>query len=645
MAGIVVSQKRPRVLKWFHAGPLLFGDWGTSRLYVLGLAFYYTAHASVLYLVAMSLIMAAVAWAYSVICRCFPEGGGVYAAARQLSPTLSVIGATLLLCDYIVTASLSVIEGFHYFGAPQTLTVLLSILTIIAIGIINWFGARSAGRFALLVAIAAIIFSAVVAILSLPLLAEGFSRISSPHDSISSAWARWESLVRIILALSGLEAVANMTGLMHEPVARTAKRTIWPVLIEVVLLNLIFGIAISALPQIRDTVQPDYVTHEVVGRLDSDAVPPEVKEYRDTAMKMLAIHTGQQAFGTAVGTAFGIGAAIVFGLLLLSAVNTAVMAMVAVLYSLGQDKEVPRPLTRLNYSGVPWIGLLIACALPAALLLIEADVKALGELYAIGVVGAISINVVSCAINVSLPIGRWERRFMWAVGLFMSAVELTIIVAKPRAAIFAGVMITAVLCARAAVRWNARRALRDQLPVPELGWLNELRREPLSIDPSRPRIMLAARGRQQAEFAVDLARRRGATLFAIYVRTLRVLDMGPGYVPRVEDDPGAQEALGSVAMLARQYRVPFVPIYACSPDIAEEILDYTATYGCDTLIMGKTGRSLFSRQVAGDVLAQVAQHLPDGVALITREATPHPLGPPPQPVSGADTGRGPDARG
>ncbi|MBL8990050.1 MAG: amino acid permease, partial [Phycisphaerae bacterium] len=617
MAGIVVSQKRPRVLKWFHAGPLLFGDWGTSRLYVLGLAFYYTAHASVLYLVAMSLIMAAVAWAYSVICRCFPEGGGVYAAARQLSPTLSVIGATLLLCDYIVTASLSVIEGFHYFGAPQTLTVLLSILTIIAIGVINWFGARSAGRFALIIAIAAIIFSAIVAILSLPLLAEGFSRISSPHDSISSAWARWESLVRIILALSGLEAVANMTGLMHEPVARTAKRTIWPVLVEVILLNLIFGIAISALPQIRDTVQPDYVTHEIVGRLDSDAVPPEVKEYRDTAMKMLAIHTGQQAFGTAVGTAFGIGAAIVFGLLLLSAVNTAVMAMVAVLYSLGQDREVPRPLTRLNYSGVPWIGLLIACALPAALLLIEADVKALGELYAIGVVGAIAINVVSCAVNAALPIGRWERRFMWAIGLFMSAVELTIIVAKPRAAIFAGVMITAVLCARAAVRWNARRALRDQLPTPELGWLNELKREHLSIDPSRPRIMLAARGRQQAEFAVDLARRRGATLFAIYVRTLRVLDMGPGYVPRVEDDPGAQEALGSVAMLARQYRVPFVPIYACSPDIADEILDYTATYGCDTLIMGKTGRSLFSRQVAGDVLAQVAQHLPDGVALIT----------------------------
>src|SRR5688572_26284073 len=113
-----VSQKRPRVLGWYHAGPLLFGDWGTSRLYVLGLAFFYTGHASPLYLTVMSVLMITVAWAYTVICRSFPEGGGVYAAARQLNPLLSVIGATLLLCDYTVTTALSIVDGMHYFGVP-----------------------------------------------------------------------------------------------------------------------------------------------------------------------------------------------------------------------------------------------------------------------------------------------------------------------------------------------------------------------------------------------------------------------------------------------------------------------------------------------------------------------------------------------
>ena len=52
----------------------------------------------------------------------------------------------------------------------------------------------------------------------------------------------------------------------------------------------------------------------------------------------------------------------------------------------------------------------------------------------------------------------------------------------------------------------------------------------LLIDPGKPRIMLAARGRYQAEFAVDLARRRGGTLFAIFVRTIRVLDEGCRFI-------------------------------------------------------------------------------------------------------------------
>src|SRR5690606_38007935 len=105
-----VAESRPRTLKWYHSGALLFGDWGTSRLYVLGLTFFFTANASALYLGAVGVLMIAVAWAYIVVCRSFPEGGGVYSAARQLSPTGAVIGATLLLCGYIMTAAISVVE-------------------------------------------------------------------------------------------------------------------------------------------------------------------------------------------------------------------------------------------------------------------------------------------------------------------------------------------------------------------------------------------------------------------------------------------------------------------------------------------------------------------------------------------------------
>jgi hypothetical protein len=42
--------RRPRELRWYHAGAMLFGDWGTSRLYVLGLCFFYAHHASLWYM-------------------------------------------------------------------------------------------------------------------------------------------------------------------------------------------------------------------------------------------------------------------------------------------------------------------------------------------------------------------------------------------------------------------------------------------------------------------------------------------------------------------------------------------------------------------------------------------------------------------
>src|SRR3954464_10103559 len=154
---MLVAESRPRTLKWYHPGSLLFGDWGTSRLYVLGLAFYYTAHSTPLYLGAMSLLMIAVAWSYVIICRTFQDGGGVYAVGRLLSPTLAVVGATLLLCNYTVTAALSVVEGLRCFGSQhdnRALAVGLSVVVIVGLGLINWVGARNAGRFALIVAIA-----------------------------------------------------------------------------------------------------------------------------------------------------------------------------------------------------------------------------------------------------------------------------------------------------------------------------------------------------------------------------------------------------------------------------------------------------------------------------------------------------------
>jgi len=353
----------------------------------------------------------------------------------------------------------------------------------------------------------------------------------------------------------------------------------------------------------------------------------------NAAMKVVTIEVGRHWLGESGAVILGKIAGAIFGLLLVSAANTVIVDMIGVLYSLGRDRELPRPLTRLNYSGVPWIPLLAACIMPALVLMVTTDLEQLSHLYAIGVCGAISLNVLCCAYNPRLEIRQAQRIGLWIIGGIVFAIWLTIAVTKPHATAFAGGLVALALIARAAGK--TMRAPTMEVPEPEVGWLAELKRDMPPLDPNRPRIMLAARGRGQAEFAVDLARRRNAILFVIYVRTLRVIEMGARGVPRIEDDREAQESLGAVVVLARRYGVPVMPIYVQSNDIAAEILDYTVTFGCDTLILGKTRRRAFARVVQGDIITQIAQQLPSQVALITRDASPHPLGPAPEEVAPA----------
>src|SRR6476620_3110724 len=114
----LLAAERPRNVGWKQAAGLLFGDWGTSRLYVLGIAFFFAGRSSFWLILAMSILILAVGWGYSQICRIYPDCGGVYTAAKHKSRVLAVVGALLLFADYTVTASLSVLDAFHYFGLP-----------------------------------------------------------------------------------------------------------------------------------------------------------------------------------------------------------------------------------------------------------------------------------------------------------------------------------------------------------------------------------------------------------------------------------------------------------------------------------------------------------------------------------------------
>ena len=186
-----IKTRRPRELHWYHAGPMLFGDWGTSRLYVLGLAFFYTQRASLWFMLAMSLLLVSVGWAYQVICRIYPDGGGVYTAAKHKSRTLAVIGALLLFADYVVTASLSSLDGFHYFRLNHVETLwswqspgLWAIVSILAIGGFNLLGPKHTGMFAVVAAVG-MMFITLLIVFERPLVCWSSAADAGPRSGSS----------------------------------------------------------------------------------------------------------------------------------------------------------------------------------------------------------------------------------------------------------------------------------------------------------------------------------------------------------------------------------------------------------------------------------------------------------------------------
>lgn len=563
---------------------MLYGDWGTSRLYVLGIAFTLVGYASIYYVAALSVLMVFVGWAYLHICKIYPDGGGVYSAARHVSKVLSVIGALLLVGDYVVTAALSALDGFHYLGVQEPLVWTIALLLLI--GWMNLYGPRRVAALALLIAALTVGLFLTIAAFALPHL--GAVRFEAPQGGPAHLWVNF---VGIILALSGVESVANMTGIMNRPVARTSALSIWPVLLEVSVVNIVLCLAMSAIPNLG--------------------------QHTEDMVRVLAQHY--------VGNVFAGASAIVFALLLFSATNTAIGAIMSVLFAMSRDGELPPVLTRLNRYGVPWVALIIATGVPIVTLLLQGNVEALASLYAIGVAGAITINVGSCTVARGVPLKRWERALMGTVAVVMGAMTLTLAVVKLNALIFAVAILGTGLGARSVAKGWRRFREAYPMPIPDLvrGILSHTEgaepvRRGFTIAPDQPRLLLATRGAGRAlEYAVEEAERRGAALFVLFVRVLAVpFPALEGIQIEIEDDKEAQNLFRRTAELAKEKGVTIVPIYDSGISAADAIVDHAVTLGVKCLIMGIPKRGALWRAMKGDVLQEVLAILPEQITVL-----------------------------
>src|SRR5580692_4557276 len=163
---IVGKTKRPRNVDAPRAAAILYGDWGTSKAYVIGLAFAVAGYSSFWLILAMCVLMALVGVNYMAICRHYPDGGGVYASVRHRSEVISIVGAFLLIADYMVTAALSALSAFDYLGVPHP--ELFSAFAIATIGALNYFGPRHTGGLAFLISVPTALVVVLLAMFCIP---------------------------------------------------------------------------------------------------------------------------------------------------------------------------------------------------------------------------------------------------------------------------------------------------------------------------------------------------------------------------------------------------------------------------------------------------------------------------------------------
>ena len=590
----LATTHRPRNVDWKRAAALLYGDWGTSKAYVPGIAFAIAMYSSFWYVLAVGALTALVGINYIWVCKYFPEGGGVYSSAKAHSRNLALIGGFLLVADYIVTASLSCYDAFLYLGFSLEDAKRWAILTIFIIGVINFFGPRHSGSLAVLLGVATFVVVVLLGVACVPHLPAALANVEAPHRDPLPWWA---AFVGVVLALSGVEAIANTTGVMQldagstvakPSVARTARKAIIPVMIEVCLFTVLFGLAMHAIPGLGQ--------HEYEGNMLRHMGQIFVDERLHEA-GWLGWLGGGNPFSWVIG--------LVFGGLLLSATNTAIVALVSVLYLMARDKEMPQPFSGLNRFGVPWILMLIAILAPILVIDLQptqSAVHGLAEMYAIGVVGAITINLGSCALNFKLPMRLHERVIMIGTCVIVAAIEVTIAATKHKALTFAVVVVGLGFLARA-----LHKGFNVHLPVgvgriaktffPKVIARQQLARAreqtnaiyTEQLGKARPiaAIMVAARGvTPTLRYAVELAQAFHAQLYVLFSR--EVYTTIP--VPLIEEeDEEAQMVFQSVKSIAEDIEV--ITIYAASDDAAWTILDNAAIAGVDMLILGHSRRS------------------------------------------------------
>jgi amino acid transporter len=398
----------------FCSDPLSSVAYATEQIVlVLGLGGLALLHLTAWLAAAVVALLAIVVASYRQTCVAYPNGGGAYTVSRDnLGRDASLVAASSLLIDYVLTVAVSVVAGVAAItsAAPALAphAVALSLGFVALLTTINLRGVKESGR-----AFAIPTYGFVLAIYAM--LTTGFAKVAlgsgltaeSAHLQLHHV-VHTGGLLTVFLvlrafasgctALTGVEAVSNGVPAFEEPKARNAATT----LLMMGLLATTMFAGITALALVAHVHMAEGVAQQ------------------KTALSQIALATfGQTAPFYLVQ---GFTAAI-----LVLAANTAFNGFPVLSSLLGRDHYLPHQLShrgdRLVFSNG-----IVLLAIVASLLIVafNAEVTRLIQLYILGVFLSFTLSQLGMVRHWS---GRSLRRkqALSAFGALVTGVVFVIV--------------------------------------------------------------------------------------------------------------------------------------------------------------------------------------------------------------------------
>ena len=356
---------------------------------------------------AISMILAVVAFSYYQTIHAYPSGGGAYIVAHDnLGLWPGLIAAAALLIDYILTVAVSISSGIaaitSALPALFPLRVPLAVSAIVLVALINLRGARES---ATVFALPTYLFIAVVGLMIVLGLRRAAAAPALPPVFEAGAPVAPLTLFLILrafasgsAAMTGVEAISNGIPAFREPAPRNAGITlIW---MATILISLFLGITFLALHFGIVPREHETVVSQIARLVFAGGLPYYLVQFATAMILILAANTSFADFPR------------------LSSI-------------LARDGFLPRQLANLGDRLVFANGIVLLALLSAMLVIFfHASTHALIPLYAVGVFMSFTLSQTGMVRHWwKLRSRGWTRSLVInGIGALATAIMVSVVV-------------------------------------------------------------------------------------------------------------------------------------------------------------------------------------------------------------------------